>query len=284
MKIISLEANNVLKLDAIFIEANGKNVTLSGANAVGKTSVLKCIAMALGGKDEIPNEVIHKGAKKGSIDLDLGDFKIKRTFTAAGGGTLTVSAKDGTKYPSPQSVLDGLVGQLTFDPLAFTRLKADKQAETLRNLVGLDFSEIDREAKEVYDHRTVLNREIAQKEAAVEALPRYADMPADEVSVEDIVKRLRVAEDHNRKRDPLKAEADNSEAMHKRFVIARDDVKKRISTLEQQLHDARESLALAEENVAAADDTAQKASDNLDAFRPIPVDDFLLSKPALRNN
>lgn len=275
MKIISLEASNILRLEAIQIQCDGKNVTLSGANTTGKTSVLKCISMALGGKDEIPDEPIHRGAKKGKIDLDLGEFKIRRTFTEGGGGTLTVSAKDGEKYPSPQSVLDGLVGQLTFDPLAFTRLDDKKQSEVLRNLVGLDFSEIDREAKEVFERRTVLNREINQKESAVQTLPHYADVPAEEVSVEDIVKRLRVAEEHNRKSDVLMVQSNQAETSHKGFVQHRDSVQKRIVQLQKELDEARNDLAQAEENVAAADDAAQRASDAFDAFRPMPVDDFL---------
>jgi DNA repair exonuclease SbcCD ATPase subunit len=275
MKIISLEASNVLKIDAIEIVANGKNVTLTGANATGKTSVLKCISMAMGGADEIPDEVIHKGAKKAHIDLDLGEFRVKRTFTAAGGGTLTVTGKDNVKYPSPQAVLDGLVGQLTFDPLAFTRLKADKQAETLRNLVGLDFTEIDREAKEVYDKRTVLNREIAQKDSLAASLPRYPDMPAEEQSVEDIVKRLRVAEEHNRKRDVLKSAAESTDATAKSASLKFHGRQATIAEKERELDLLRMGLTELQKAATAADEAADKASADLDAFTPTPVDDFL---------
>ena len=37
-----------------------------------------------------------------------------------------------------QGVLDKLIGKLTFDPLAFCNQKAKEQAETLRQLAGLD--------------------------------------------------------------------------------------------------------------------------------------------------
>ena len=275
MKIISLEASNVLKLEAIEIIANGKNVTLTGANASGKTSVLQCIAIALGGKDAIPEEPIHRGAKKGKVKLDLGDFIVTRTLTAEGGGTLTVTAKDGTKYGSPQAVLDGLVGQLTFDPLAFTRLKADKQAETLRNLVGLDFTEMDAERKALYDKRTQANRDAETAQTWVTSKTLYPDVPKEEQSVEDIVKRLRVAEEHNRKRDPLACAAEHTDASAKSAALKFHGRKAMIEEKEKELDLLRMGLAELEKAAKTADEAADKASADLDAFRPIAVDDFL---------
>lgn len=271
MKIISLEASNILRLEAIQIQCDGKNVTLSGANTTGKTSVLKCISMALGGKDEIPDEPIHRGAKKGKIDLDLGEFKIKRTFTEGGGGTLTVSAKDGAKYPSPQSVLDGLVGQLTFDPLAFTRLDAKKQAETLRNLVGLDFTKIDAEYKAVFEKRTIVNREIANKEAQLNSQASFPDAPAEELTVEAFIEQLTDASLHNGKLDTLKTQAKAADDAFVLSTKAREAKESRIKYLEAEITNLHHELDADAEPHQIMDRVADELAAKVDAFVAIDV-------------
>jgi len=94
--------------------------------------------MALGGRQQIPAEPIRRGADHAEVVVDLGEIIVRRTFTASGGGQLVVSNREGARFQSPQSMLDALVGRLSFDPLAFAREKPARQAEILRELVGLD--------------------------------------------------------------------------------------------------------------------------------------------------
>ena len=152
MKIVSLQAQNILRLKAIHIQADGKNVTLEGVNGSGKTSVLRCIEMGLGGKTLMAEKPIHDGETEGKIVLDLGDFVVTRTFGEGGKTSLVVSSKEGAKYPSPQAILDGLIGKLTFDPLEFSRMEPAKQNQTLKDLVGLDFSQIEMAKKAEAKH------------------------------------------------------------------------------------------------------------------------------------
>jgi DNA repair exonuclease SbcCD ATPase subunit len=185
-KIIKLTSENVKRLQAVEITPKGNVIVIGGKNGAGKSSVLDSIQYALGGDtdDRMP---VRRGEEKAKVVLDLGDIIVKRTFTAAGGTSLVVTNADGVRQASPQGILDKLTGKLTFDPLDFSRQKPEKQAETLRALVGLDFAEHDARASTLYNERTAVNREAKQLQARLAAMPRHEDAPAAEVSAADIL-------------------------------------------------------------------------------------------------
>ena len=185
MKIIQLEAQNVKRLKAIEIRPDGNLVVIGGKNGAGKSSVLDSIAYVLGGKDAIPSQPVRKGEKKATVVCELDNLIVKRTITATGGGTLTVENKEGAVFKSPQAMLDALCGELTFDPLEFSRMSARKQAETLKGLVGLDFSELENERQSLYDERTRINTDGKALKARFEGMQEYPEAPE---RIEDVFK------------------------------------------------------------------------------------------------
>jgi hypothetical protein len=202
LTIVSLESQNVKRISAVTIYPKGNSVIIGGNNENGKTSVLDSISMALGGKDAICEMPLRKGTKKGHTILDLGEFTVKRTFTENGGGTLVVENKDGFKANSPQALLDGLTGKLTFDPLEFSRMKPKDQLETLRQLVGVDTTEIDDTRKKTFEQRTLINRDVDRAKAerqnaasAVEGTVRPKAAP----DLEALTTELQTAQIKNRK-------------------------------------------------------------------------------------
>src|ERR1035437_1668436 len=132
MKIIRFEAENIKKLRVVEITPSGNIVEITGANGAGKTSILDSIWYALGGAENIPSVPLRKGAKNGHVKLDLGEIVVMRRFSSSGSTDLRVESKDGTALKSPQSILDRLVGSLTFDPLEFSRMKPTEQLATIR--------------------------------------------------------------------------------------------------------------------------------------------------------
>lgn len=192
MHIIKLEAENFKRLKAVEITPKGNVVQITGRNGNGKTSVLDAIWAALGGGSSVPPEPIRKGEKRARVTVDLGDLIVERRFTEAG-STLVVTGKDGAKISSPQRALDELVGRLTFDPLQFMRLEPKKQAETLRLMVGLDFTALDAERKQVFEARTVVNRKVGDLEARGKAVVVPPDAPDAEISVADASDALQAA-------------------------------------------------------------------------------------------
>lgn len=84
-----------------------------------------------------------------------------------------------------------LLGALTFDPLAFTRLDEKKQFETLRRFVpDVDFDAIERANKADYDKRTDVNRRAKEARTRGEAIRLPAgDLPARQ-DVDALVEHL----------------------------------------------------------------------------------------------
>lgn len=198
MRIVELHAENVKRLRVVTITPQGNVVQITGENGAGKSSVLDCIYWALAGTKDIPSQPIRKGALKAVIKLNLGEVVVTRKFTASG-TTLTVESKDGAKFQSPQSMLDELMGSMSFDPLAFTRLEAKAQLEELRKLVSLDvdIDALDAANKADYDKRSMLNRDIKNIQGRLSAMPDYSDVPAKPVDISALLTEIEGAAKHN---------------------------------------------------------------------------------------
>lgn len=197
MKIVSLTAENVKRIKAVHIEPDGTLQVITGRNAQGKSSVLDAIWLALGGgaAQRETAKPIRDGEETASVTLDLGDIKVERTWK--GGKTaLTVTSAEGAKFSSPQSMLDALVGRLSFDPLAFTRLDAKSQLAALLDLVDLDvdLDEIAAERQRLYDERT----EIGRQGKALGDVPEVDEsLPTEERSATELLSKIRQAQEGN---------------------------------------------------------------------------------------
>lgn len=181
MKVIELTGENFRRLKAVRIRPDGAMVQVTGANDQGKSSVLDCLWALLKGRAVAGPEPIRRGAERATISAKLGDetvrWEVDRTFRRDKHGELTTDLKvveliDGSPNfnvvrreisKSPQAVLDGFLGALSFDPLAFARAKSAEQFELLKSFVpGFDFDANAARRKTEYDARTDINREVAR--------------------------------------------------------------------------------------------------------------------------
>lgn len=216
MKVVRLQSNNILRLSAVDITPSGNLVVIGGRNGAGKSSVLNSIAMALGGLKLCPTEPIKAGESEGKIVVDLDDLTITRKFyrepilkdvdkaaTAENflkwgetNSTLVVTNKDGAHYPSPQAMLDKLLGKLTFDPLAFAHEDdRKKQAEILRKVVGLDTSIVDENRKQAAAARAMAKKTYEIKAAQFLPLVKHEGVPDVEISMDEISSEMLKAEE-----------------------------------------------------------------------------------------
>ena len=198
MKIVQLTAENVKRLSVVQITPDGNLVEITGKNGAGKSSLLDAIWYALAGQSVIAKSPIRKGEEGARIKLDMGELIVTRTFRrvekpAPGEKDfttkITVAGADGSEYRSPQGILDGLLGSLCFDPLAFTRMSPKEQFDEMRKFVpGVDFDKIDGQARADFNSRTEVNRERDKAKAAASVIDVPADTPdtlVDEKAITD---------------------------------------------------------------------------------------------------
>lgn len=266
MKILSLTAENVKKIRAVHIEPDGAMVQVTGANGSGKSSVLDAIYMGLAGTKAIPTKPIRAGAEKARIRLDLGDVIVTRRFTSSGNTSLTVEAADGARYPSPQRMLDELLGSLTFDPLEFSRMSPKLQMETLRDLVQLDIDidALDRENAADYDARTDINRRAKALRAQADGIVVAPDTPAEPVDVSELTARMQAASEANANIERRRARRENAAAQ----IQAELDLANRALDRAAELREEAEHL---ERDAEKAKVRAAELQDALDAAGDLPA-------------
>lgn len=177
-------------------------VIVSGENESGKSSVLDAIDWAITGTSHVPSQPIRRGQKSARIQVDLGEFLVERTFTQSSEGNLLsklrVMSKEKAQYASPQSLLDGFLGAISFDPLEFIRMDAKKQFETLRRLTGVNLDAIDAEKQEAYNRRRDAGRDLDYATARLKAFPKPAeDLPEQMLDTQELTRKLEGAANHN---------------------------------------------------------------------------------------
>jgi DNA repair exonuclease SbcCD ATPase subunit len=193
--VVRLDISNVKRLSAVHITPGGDMVIIGGRNAQGKSSVLDSIMMALVGGKSVPDRPIHDGAKSGEVTVETQDLIITRRFTPSG-GSLKVAHKawQGAEIKKPQAMLDKLFNGIAFDPLNFAQQKRKEQGETLRALVGLDFSDLDDRRTSIYSNRSEVNRKIKELSGWLSTTVLHPDVPGEEVSVTELMAELDAVE------------------------------------------------------------------------------------------
>jgi len=165
MIITRLEANNIKKLKAVRLEFDESNnlIMVTGKNAAGKSSVLDSVWYALTSKRNLPDRPIREGEDHAEISLDIkngekGTYKVTRTFTPKD-SYIKIENIDGSVFSNPSDFLDAVIGDLSFDPAAFSRMEKDKQVAELIRITGADFTELDQRKKDLTEERLFVGRE-----------------------------------------------------------------------------------------------------------------------------
>jgi AAA domain len=263
LRIVDLKVQNIKRVRAVHITPNGDStVILGGKNGAGKTSVLDAIAMALGGARAIPSDPVRHGAKRGSIVADLGDLVVERVIAADGQTTLTVRDADGNRQRSPQKILDELCSRIAFDPLAFMSMQPGQQNEQLRQLLGLDFSQLDAERERCYAKRTDISRDAKAARSSSESIVVPPSTPEKAVVVTDLLAQLREAGEaaeklrtHERATTTLRTDIESLQAELARIEASLMQKRMQLKQLERQAPPAAPDTDAISKSIATAEAT-----------------------------
>lgn len=209
MKILKLTAENIKKISVVEISPQGNIVQITGRNGQGKSSVLDSIWYALGGTADHPQQPIRQGAETASITIDLGEYIVTRKFSDKG-TTLTVKSKDGAHFPSPQTMLDKMLGDMTFDPLEFAHMKPRDQFDRLRHVakIGDELEALEKKEKAYFDSRTDANREVKRLEAQVVGIIIPEGTPEQAIDVSAVIAEGEKLRDENTETSSAKQQRD----------------------------------------------------------------------------
>ena len=236
MKIIKFEAENVKRLVSVEITPDGNMVQITGKNGAGKSSVLDSILWAVAGNKTHQAEPIRNGEEVARIKLDMGEVIVRREFKRHEKGHTTtrllVESADGAVFRSPQSMLDKMINALSFDPLAFARMKSSEQYETVGAMAGIDLEAFEARIKDEYDERTEHNREAKRFRAQAEGIVIEGDIPDEPVDIEKSMNELSAIRATNQQLETQAADRVNEK---RRLVDAREDAMTRLRQQKKEL-------------------------------------------------
>ena len=208
-------------------ELDGRSVEITGANGVGKTSVIDAFRYALTNKSD-RNIIVRKGEKEGEIivetDTGLIIDRKKRTEQA----DYKSVKENGKEVMAPENFLKQLFTQLQLDPVAFTLMDEKSKNRAILDLIEFDWdlnfirdkfgeipswvnyeqnilevlNDMQSENGEWFKERQNINRDIRNKAAFIEDIAK--DIPAsyqadkwEEYDIGAAYKKLEQIKEHN---------------------------------------------------------------------------------------
>jgi DNA repair ATPase RecN len=210
MKIINLKSNNLKGIKAIDITPKDDMVIISGKNGAGKTSALDSIWYATewkAGSKGTPMP-IRKGEKFADVRLTLCEdltkeqieqgikpkplFIVYRSWTLTGNTYLKVTNAEGLAYDTPQKLLDGFIGYLSFDPRIFARMNDKEQRDLLIKITGFDVTAIEEKIVELREKRRLQGQKVKLLSGEREEI-LIEDLPEKEISIAEMNDKLQKA-------------------------------------------------------------------------------------------
>lgn len=266
MKCIKLEVSGFKRIEAVEITPQGNVVEITGKNMQGKSSVLDGMIAAIAGDKYAPLDPVKKGKEKASIIMDLGEFKIRRTFRDKEGkitSSLIVENRDGMRPSNPQALLNTFVSKIAINPIEFDRMKPKDQYDTLKSLVpNVDFAAIAERRQAAFDKRTDINRQMKSANSAIDAIKIPEGTPLDLIDSTALVAEMEAAGKKNAERERIKSDMENAGDHIKRLkteaAVNRERAAVLIAEAEKKEQEAKETEeALAALTLPAAIDTTE---------------------------
>lgn len=283
VKINSLEFENVKRIKAVQLTPAKNGLTvIGGDNRQGKTSVLDAIAWALGGDRFKPSNPQREGSviePHLKVTLDNG-IVVERS-----GKNSSLKVIDPSGNKGGQQLLNSFVEQLALDLPKFLNQSSKEKADTLLKIIGVgeQLYKLEQEEQLQYNRRTEIGRIADQKAKFAKEMPVYTDVPAEPLSVSELIQQQQEILAHNgtnkMKRDQLSHYEKEYELAKQAFDHAKSVLDAAENNLKLARLDAKDledkSTAELEANIQHIEDVNKKVRANLDRQKAeIEAEDF----------
>lgn len=269
MRITGLQISNFKVIKAINIVPDKNMVVISGANGAGKSSTLDAVWAAIAGASALKDtpQPIREGQTQAEVVVTTEKYKITRKWTEKGSYISVEGIGKAGQLMKPQSILDSLYSDLTFDPLEFARQGPQMQREVLLKAAHLQvpLDDLDSKQRTIFDERTGVNRDIklleGQVAGAAEAMKTMLPPPKEKINLVQananlshatavLAKRERDNAEYKENAAQIKALTERNEQLVKLYTgfVAPD-----VDALQKELNQAQELNNSFAENVRFKD-------------------------------
>ena len=244
-----------------------------------------------------PKKPVRDGADKAvvTVEVDGGTdmlpwpCKIVREITRDEDGDgvthkLEIIAKGGLKAPQPQTLLNAVMMKgIAFDPLKFANAESAEQVAMVKELVGLDFSELDAKRKALYEERSSVNKQSKSLQAKLATMPYHADI--GEYDATALLVELARRREANKARaaglkELAQQEAAVKEIPQKRALLSAT-LSSTLSLAQAKLEDARKAVAAAELVVKSAAEAMEQKLKEFDELQALPAQERLRAQQSV---
>lgn len=266
VRIIGLKVKDFKRIQVVQVEFDKDDnlIEVGGENGNGKTSLLDSVDQALKPSRRIlPASAIRRGARCAEVELDLGEYEVKRSFTPDGTKLelygKSESVGKGRKFSSPTKRLAELVGQGAIDPAELLEADPRDQRQMLIDLVGLDTSEVDQEITDAREDERLAQQEVDHLQARWQGMPKHDDVPDDPLNIAALVSELERAKDQN-------AEAAHHEES-KRLA------EEKVADLSNDIEATKAEIERLQSHMAELSEARNRSQQFLDEWEPKPLAD-----------
>lgn len=271
LRFTHLEIENFKSIEKKIIQIDGRSLLITGKNSAGKSSLIQALLSGLDSKSQ-PSTPIKLGETKASTKVKISgslhgeprEYTIEMYYSPKNSkGRIVVRDEKEEVVSSPKSILNTIIGDISFNIFDFLKSSKAKQIKVLKQLSGvekeIDMLEVERKKK--YDDRTYLNKKVDESAAVLnnhEFSQDEIDLYSERIELEPIQDELANISKKITDYNNIKTKTENFKNKHQECESEIDKNNQEITKLSDKISELREENKELLQNMISCSDNHTK--------------------------